>query len=379
MLYCVEHKNEFYKSAQNFIELTFKELLSLGFNENDLQHPDHICFRVATLNEYETYKIKLLDWGALITETPVNGRLIATYRLKTPIQFKNYCLSIIELPSPKLGSPYQTGFEHIEFVIKKTFQTFKANYSSLSFEQTNDKTLNSELCFKISIGQVKFHYIPLERVIEIEEKSISDIVFDLDGTLIDSKDKILQINQEVFSKMLNRVVSVQECQTNFATTFSELFSNFGIHETEKQKEGIDLWSHFSEKIRFELFDGVKSMIEKLKSHGTILHIWTSRDESSSFKILHECGIENYFSSISCANSNNSKPNINNFKILDSHNKKQFLMIGDSTTDMKAAHNINSVAGAVLWDPSVQLDDLIMTGAELFFKHPSDVVKWILSE
>ena len=45
----------------------------------------------------------------------INGRPISTFSF--PIKTCGYSISCLEIPSVKLGSPYKSGYEHVEFVI----------------------------------------------------------------------------------------------------------------------------------------------------------------------------------------------------------------------------------------------------------------------
>jgi predicted metalloenzyme YecM len=51
----------------------------------------------------------------LLSEAMIGGRPISTFRFK--IESQGYTVSCVEIPAVKPNSPYQTGFEHVEFVI----------------------------------------------------------------------------------------------------------------------------------------------------------------------------------------------------------------------------------------------------------------------
>ena len=78
---------------------------------------DHICYRVATLLEYTRMQREFGSIGELLAETLIGGRPISTYRLHEPLRYRDYDIRLVELPSPKEGSPYPTGWVHAEFVI----------------------------------------------------------------------------------------------------------------------------------------------------------------------------------------------------------------------------------------------------------------------
>ncbi|KAI9345882.1 hypothetical protein DFJ73DRAFT_838969 [Zopfochytrium polystomum] len=105
---------------------------------------DHICLRVETLAEYALRKQELEQLGAaLLTETTIAGRPIATFRLQEPVRVHDARwqgsalpdgdlrfgpkwerhVYVVELPAPKARVPgkglpvYSSGWEHAEFAV----------------------------------------------------------------------------------------------------------------------------------------------------------------------------------------------------------------------------------------------------------------------
>lgn len=64
-------------------------------------------------DEYDSKKQELATIGTVLVENIINGRMIATYKLHTAITVtyngQTYSIPCIELPSPKQGSPYESG------------------------------------------------------------------------------------------------------------------------------------------------------------------------------------------------------------------------------------------------------------------------------
>jgi predicted metalloenzyme YecM len=105
----------------NIIYLVTKK----GIKLNTSFQIDHICYRTATQEEYISCKRELDEMGSLLIESIVGGRPISCYKLKTPIVCSNGALiDVVELPSPKQGSPYVSGLEHIEFVCDVSLEVF---------------------------------------------------------------------------------------------------------------------------------------------------------------------------------------------------------------------------------------------------------------
>lgn len=155
-----------------FLEKIFKNLEREHIDVTYLEL-DHLCYRVQTLEQYEIKKNELSKLAEILIEAPVNGRLISTFKLHSPIFFQNRTISLIELPAPKPGSHHGEGLEHVEFVIKDSFETFQEHYKHLSFNTKGaKKVFNPELEIEFSDCAVKFHHLSLEQVIQCEKNLI---------------------------------------------------------------------------------------------------------------------------------------------------------------------------------------------------------------
>ena len=127
---------------------------------------DHVCYRVETEEQYEGLKTQLHLLGELLTESLIGGRPIATFKLFEPIQYKGRKIWCLELPSPKAGSPYPKGYEHVEFVIDQPFNEFMGRYSALPFKTKGmSKEVNPEISREYGDLAVKFHHHTIEYVI----------------------------------------------------------------------------------------------------------------------------------------------------------------------------------------------------------------------
>ncbi|KAI9342812.1 hypothetical protein BDR26DRAFT_1006492 [Obelidium mucronatum] len=179
---------------------------------------DHLCLRVATAAEYESWKqfFEVSLKATLLTESLVGGRPISTYELleKDAIVVKDArwegapgfgvagerSVRVIELPSPKPGSYYETGWEHAEFAlcglikkrpvedvplaeleeiamdVLKEFEKYPENlgieYNKKSFGKGG---FNIDLRWDPPAPEgwsVKFHWLPLGDVISIEQRLV---------------------------------------------------------------------------------------------------------------------------------------------------------------------------------------------------------------
>lgn len=162
-------------NVDTFLENIFSNLNKINL-KTDNYFLDHLCYRTASQEEYQQKKAELLNLGELFVEAPVNGRLIATFKFFTPVEFKGRNIPMIELPSPKPGKNYQSGLEHVEFVINESLQSFIERFSVITFETDNiADSLNPDVKISFADGlTVKFHIESLDKIIE-KEKALMGI------------------------------------------------------------------------------------------------------------------------------------------------------------------------------------------------------------
>tara|TARA_Y100001958_G_C21216195_1_gene541607 strand:+ start:963 stop:1460 length:498 start_codon:yes stop_codon:yes gene_type:complete len=144
---------------------------------------DHVCYRCETVAEYKKIIRSLTDAkiGNIIVEGMIGRRPIATLRFYNPIEtLSGYIVSCIEIPCPKKGRYYASGFEHLEFSLlgKSMFgnnelKRFMKKHPSLTFILREfNKNTNPAVSVKIFLNgryyTVKFHIRPLYEVIEYE-------------------------------------------------------------------------------------------------------------------------------------------------------------------------------------------------------------------
>lgn len=128
---------------------------------------DHICYRVVSVEDYERAKATLLQDHELLAETLINGRPIATFKLREPLLYGQRQIPLLELPSPKVGSPYPEGYEHAEFVIGRSPAEWITAYPALSWDTKGiQKSVNADARLLLPGGiSVKYHEYPLDYVI----------------------------------------------------------------------------------------------------------------------------------------------------------------------------------------------------------------------
>ncbi|CAJ1934426.1 unnamed protein product [Cylindrotheca closterium] len=154
---------------------------------------DHVCWRTETTESYQGLVLALKEYreSDLLIESEIGGRPIATFEFKEGIRYKERYVKVLEIPSPKEGSPYKEGLEHVEFVIgessdhgsyspindtihKATLKKVMLDHPETNWNtKASSKEVNPDVSVKLDLSSfgtcsVKFHLLPLAKVIEYE-------------------------------------------------------------------------------------------------------------------------------------------------------------------------------------------------------------------
>lgn len=164
--------NNIIGNPHSFFDKVFNHLRNKKVNIDQLEI-DHLCYRTQTYDEYQMLKIKLSPFATYLGAEMVNGRPIAAFKLKDPIQYNQYTISILEVPAPKPNSTHLSGLEHIEVVIKESFDDFIKKHPHIQFVTKGmSKNFNPELEIEFEDCAIKFHHQSLEDVIASEQNYI---------------------------------------------------------------------------------------------------------------------------------------------------------------------------------------------------------------
>lgn len=166
-------KSSFYKKAEEFLANVWAEIQGSNFELKPHWDIDHICYRVDSVESYEEMKAFLGAFSSLLVESPVGGRLIATYELNEPLKFNDYLIYLVELPQPKAGRNEREGFEHIEIVVDEKLSDIVNTSPSLAWGTKGlAKDYNPELKLSLESTNIKLHNQSLKSVVNLEKNEL---------------------------------------------------------------------------------------------------------------------------------------------------------------------------------------------------------------
>jgi phosphoglycolate phosphatase/AHBA synthesis associated protein len=186
---------------------------------------------------------------------------------------------------------------------------------------------------------------------------IQGLVFDLDGTLIDS----LAITIDAFNRGIEHFgypkKSSQDILAYFGPGEGEIFAKIVGPDNAKVAYQVAR-KHMDANVgKIPLHEGVKELLEGLKKMNLPVSIFTGRGQETTTMILNHHGIYNDFEIVITSDHvDQPKPSPEGLhKCLDKMKMKpeDVLFIGDSPVDMQAAKASGAIGVAALWDLMVQ--------------------------
>lgn len=182
--------------------------------------------------------------------------------------------------------------------------------------------------------------------------TIKNILFDLDGTLLDTNELIIQSFKHTYKTHLNKDVDKDEIIKSFGEILKiTLDREFGEYSDEAIKTYRKFQVGNFEKL-IAIHQGVKEGIIELHSQGYKLGVVTSRLNDSAIRGLKHFGLMEYFQSIIGADDTDKhKPDpIPAFMALKEMGGKpeETMIVGDSPFDILCGKNAGIKSVAVGW-------------------------------
>lgn len=179
------------------------------------------------------------------------------------------------------------------------------------------------------------------------------IVFDWDGTLIDSQARIVNCMRAAIEDLQLPARSHAEMSNviglGLKEALSTLYPEGDDHIYNSLVERYRQHFLFEDTTPSALFEGVADMLENLATRGHYLAIATGKGRVGLDKALDETGLGSHFHITRCADETRSKPHPQMLEeIMDfvGVTPQDTLMVGDTEYDMQMANNARAAALAV---------------------------------
>ena len=192
------------------------------------------------------------------------------------------------------------------------------------------------------------------------------ILFDLDGTLTDSGEGIMNCAKLALEHYGLPIPSEAELRTFVGPPLHESFVRFGVPAAEADNAIKIYRSRYIPIGKFENhpYDGIQMVLQQLKDLGHSLYVATSKPEAMSVEILEHFDLAKYFDIIAGASfdrSRSSKEDVIAYLLDQCGDYDEKIMVGDTAFDVigAKAHGIPTIG--VAWGYG-KVADMVNAGA-----------------
>lgn len=192
------------------------------------------------------------------------------------------------------------------------------------------------------------------------------ILFDLDGTLTDSGEGIINCALLALEHFGLPLPSREEMRVFVGPPLQDTFVKYGV-PADKTEEAIAVYrSRYIPIGKFENhpYPGIPELLETLVSQGHRLYVATSKPEFMSVEIMEHFDIAKYFTRICGASydqSRSTKEDVISYLLQETGEAGNMIMVGDTKFDILGAKAHGIPAIGVSWGYG-QVEDMIAAGA-----------------
>jgi len=181
------------------------------------------------------------------------------------------------------------------------------------------------------------------------------VIFDLDGTLINSSESVLGSFASAFENC-NRELKYPLTEEIIGPPLMETLSNLSGTKDPSVLELLaqQFKKNYDEEgfLQTKVYPGISVMLGNLMRHDICMYVVTNKRIAPTLKILHHLGWDHYFVNICCTDSFNelAKSKADLIKhTLEIHNiKNEVFYIGDTEEDMIASRDAKVPFVFVKW-------------------------------
>ncbi|MBE6948063.1 MAG: HAD family hydrolase [Ruminococcaceae bacterium] len=179
------------------------------------------------------------------------------------------------------------------------------------------------------------------------------ILFDLDGTLTDSGEGIINCVIYALEHYGLPIPSQEELRLFVGPPLPEMFVKYGV----KPENAVEAEDIFRERFipigmyENKVYPGIEELLQALRSDGHVLCIATSKPERMALTILEHFGLKKYFHYICGAtldHSRDTKEQVIAYLLSQCNSEYPWVMVGDTAFDVIGANAHSIPAIGVAW-------------------------------
>jgi len=207
------------------------------------------------------------------------------------------------------------------------------------------------------------------------------ILFDLDGTLVDSATLIYGAFNHVAEKYLGRSYAPEEITRFFGPSEDSTWAK--LLRPEQLEHALEAYYSYYRRNHAEviLFDGIPRLLKRLGEQRAPLAIVTGRGKRTTEMTLEMCRLRPFFQEI-VTSDDITHPKPHPECVLEACRRlgvqpAEALMVGDSPLDIEAGRSAGAVTAAALWGTFGLSAPLQQARPDYCFDSPRDLEAFLL--
>lgn len=206
---------------------------------------------------------------------------------------------------------------------------------------------------------------------------ISTVLFDLDGTILDTNKLMVKSMQFALKKHLNINVPDVEIHNFFGEPLTTTISRYTQNEIESVLNTFRKYDIDHHELLANFFPGTQELISRLHQQGFNIGIVTSKHRYMASQCSHLAELDEYINTIVTYDDvTNVKPDpepiIKALSQLGA-NPSSTIMVGDSPADIQSAKRAGTYCAAVKWSV-FPIKLLLQEQPDYVLSLPSDLLK-----
>lgn len=209
--------------------------------------------------------------------------------------------------------------------------------------------------------------------------TIKALLFDFDGTLLDTNDLIIQTFMHILEEKFPGQYSPQDCLKFIGPSLKETFDEITPGETEAMIARYREWNavHHDELVKG--YDAVVSTLQKLKAQGIRLAVVTTKNRAGIERGMKVLGADGMFEHcITLDDVTHVKPHPEPILLALEKlgvTKEEALMIGDNSHDIEGGKNAGVRTAGVAWSFKGE-DYLRAFNPDFMLQHMTDLLELV---
>lgn len=204
---------------------------------------------------------------------------------------------------------------------------------------------------------------------------LTTVIFDLDGTIIDSENYIRDLSRPIISRHLAREASDSEMNSLKGKPWKQIFRTwFGEKGINVHNEIVEKYEEMSAKLK--PYPGVEDMISGLHDLKVELAVVSSKLTRQIHDELHANDLAGFFTTvIGQDDTDKHKPHPEPLLLACRKmgvSPQRCIYIGDQEWDMVASRSAGMLSGGALWGEGIS-EVLASSGADYLFESPKEVI------